>query len=230
MTTKLARIVEEWKATMVEINKTYWFQKLNRGELELCHYKGFLKETYHQVKYNPQVQGFATAFFKNNPRDVIKQFFGHARSEVGHDLLALNDLVNLGVPKKIIEESAPLPMTTALNAYSFFTTMFVNPVSYLGYLFHLEYLPTTNGKQVVNTLLAMGVPENAVSFLNDHAEIDISHSKMMEDYIEKLILTEEDLQSVIRSMNDTAWIHCQMVADAMKNGEVEFSESLKKCS
>ena len=90
-------LLNYWRTCHEEtFGKSLWFQKLSAGDLSLSHYKGFLLETYHHAGLNPQIQAFCTMYMNRHLHKVQKMFFKHATSEIGHDVLALNDLVALG--------------------------------------------------------------------------------------------------------------------------------------
>ena len=83
------------------------------------HYKSYLEQTYHYTKNNPQIQALATVYFRGKDRDFVKLFYKHAISEVGHDLMALQDLETLGGDATVVKKQYPLPSTIALNSFVF---------------------------------------------------------------------------------------------------------------
>ena len=175
-----------------------------------------------QAGTNPQIQAYATMFFEGNPREIVKMFYRHAISETGHDLLAMNDLMALGVKQEKIINSKPLPITKALSANVLQDIQFKNPIRYLGYLFHLEFLPTQNGPKYLEMLSKMGIPENAVTFLQEHTEVDIGHNKLMEIYVKEMVTSPKIFDEVADTMYNTAYLHKRMLDDAFANGEKLF--------
>ncbi len=220
---KLNAVLEVWRKQIEVTNKSHWFQRLAKGELSVAHYMGFLLETYHHAGLNPQIQAFATMYFKENPRDTIRLFFKHATSEIAHDLLALEDLCRLGPDKTKMIATRPLPSTVALNAYVIYSIQFVNPFSYLGYLLHLEYLPTQNGRAYMDMLKKIGVPVEAMSFLEEHATVDVGHNGLMERYFSNLNLTDKDLEEITVAACNSSILHRKMIEDAFENGEKLFA-------
>ena len=216
------KIFKEWKRALLEFSKGGSFFRLSEGDSGLAQYKGILLETFHQAGVNPQIQAFCTLYFKNNPRKMIDLFYKHAISEIGHDMLAHNDLVAMGVASEDIIKSKPLPTTLALNSYIIYQIQFVNPISYLGYLFHLEFFPTTSGGGIMEMLGAAGVPDHAMSFLKEHSTVDIGHNKLMEKYLEHFVRDEVALESVIDTAIGTCQLHLLMMEKAMENGERKF--------
>ncbi len=213
------RLKSQWFDLVQAEQYRPWGQKLKNGQMELCHYMGFLLETYHNTGYNPQLQAFATMYFKNNPREVVKKFFLHASSEVSHDLMAKSDLVNLGVDAGWIEKSRPLPTTTALQAFAVYNIQFVSPLCYLGYLFHLEMSPTVNGPGIISLLKGKGVPSSALTFLEEHAAVDVQHLKLMVDYVDQLVASEKDFEVLSNSLRDCIFLHTRVLEAAFENGE-----------
>ncbi len=220
------RILEAWQSEMLEINKKPWMQRLASGDFKISHYKGYLLETFHHTGINPQIQAYATMFFKNNPREIVDLFCKHARSEIGHDMAAMNDLEALGEDRKELERTHALPSTIALNAFVLMQIQFVDPIAYLGYLFHLEFMPTRQGKRHMEELQKLGIPKEALSFLQEHATVDVGHNKMMESYVALLVNDEDKLETVIRATRYTAQLHYKMMADAFENGEKLFSNAI----
>lgn len=219
MKNKMEIIKAEWKKSYEEILKSRPFQRILSGDLTVDHYKSVLCQIFHHARENPQIQALATIAFRGKQRDLVKPFYRHAISEVGHDQLALNDLVALGEDVSKIPFERPLPATSAIIAYGFYQAQHLNPVGYLGYLFHLEFMPTQSGGAAMEALKRAGVPENAMSFIHDHATIDIHHNKLMETYVEQLVQTEQDLQDVIYAARTTARLYKNMLEEAFEQAD-----------
>lgn len=220
-------IKNHWQQEREKTSSDPWMKRLSSGEMDVCHYLGFLLETYHNTGYNPQLQAYASMYIENNPRHIVKKFYQHAISEIGHDLLALSDLKNLGVDEDFVKNSKPLPMTTAFFASAVWGIQRKGPMYYLGYLFHLEFSPTESGKQHVDMLLKKGIPANAVSFLQEHSEVDIGHNKLMEHYVADLVQTAHDMDIMKESLSVCVDLHTKMLKAAFENGEKLFGPKLK---
>lgn len=223
MSTAFDRIKAAWLDETSKLSDNYWNKRLAAGEVHLGHYIGFLIETYHNAGMNPQLQAFSTMYFKEKERDVIKKYYRHAISEIGHDLLALEDLKVLGVNEDAVVNSRPLPTTTAFLAYFFYKIQMESPLWYLGYLFHLEFTPTQNGKFYMEMLESKGVPREALTFIHEHATVDIAHNKLMEAYVNDLLKTENDIKIVEQSVRDATRLHSLLLAAAFENGESLFA-------
>lgn len=220
-----------WKSTTEAQQSDSWMARLQTGDLDLCHYQGFLLETYHNTGYNPQLQAYASMYIPNNPRPIVKRFYQHAISEIGHDMLAMNDLAALGIPNEFVLNTKPLPMTTAFFSNAVWGIQRKGPAYYLGYLFHLEFSPTESGQKHIEMLRKKGIPAEATTFLQEHSEVDIGHNKFMEQYIEAMITTEEQEAVLKESLVACVDLHTKVLGCAFENGERLFGQrGLKKSS
>jgi len=215
----------EWMKSLDKLNQTPWFDRLNKGDLQLKHYKSYLRETYFHAGRNPQIQAISASRFTNEQKDMTRRVFQHAISEIGHDLLALNDLKALGHDVSKIPEERPLADTMALISFPLYVINYMNPVGYLGYLFHLEFLPTHNGEEYLRILSKVGVPPEALTFIQEHATADQHHIQLMRTYLDKLITSKADLDFVIYCAQTTCHLHGQMVSGAFE--AVDHLDDLK---
>lgn len=215
----LARVKKEFESVHRLFEASPAMQKILSGEMTIDHYKSYLRQTYHYTKDNPQIQALATVYFHGSDRDFVKMFYKHAISEIGHDELALNDLKYLGENVDAVRTENPLPATVALNAFVYYQIYNRNPIGYLGYLFFLEFLPTSSGAGYMQLLKQAGVPSEAMGFLLEHTNVDIYHNKLMEQYLEGLVLTESDLSSVIYTMRGTGKLYADMLQSAFEQAD-----------
>jgi hypothetical protein len=190
-------------------------RRLTQGEMTVAEYRSILREVFHHTRENPQMQALATVYFRGRQRDMVRPFYAHAASEIGHDQLALNDFITLGGDGGMVPYQNPLPATTALLAYGFYQIYNLNPLGYLGYLFFLEFTPTQTGAGMMNALGAIGVPDGAMTFLKDHTEIDQGHNRMMARYADALIKSDADIDCVAYAMQTTGYLYAQMMQQAI---------------
>ena len=212
---------EAFAPILAEFLATPGMARLSDGGVGVLEYRSFLKQTYYYVRENPQLQALATVYFRGRERDLVKAFYDHAGSEVGHEQLALNDFVTLGGSAEDVPYKNPLPATTALTSFAFHQIYNRNPIGYLGYLYFLEFLPTMSGPVIAEALVKGGVPTNAMSFLQDHIEIDQAHNRLMKRYAEILVTTQETMDCVKYAMKTTSYLYSQMVAAAIDDAHTQ---------
>ena len=137
-------------------------------------------------------------------------------SEIGHDQLALDDLRSLGFDTEVIPRENPLPMTTALISFPFYAIQYRGPISYLGYLYFLEFLPTSRGADIAAALSAIGVPAESVSFLHEHRTVDVHHNRLMKRYADEMVRTEAEVAEVTYTMEVTVRLFEGMLTGAFE--------------
>lgn len=209
-------IHEEWKKAFAKMSQTSGFARMLSGEVTVENYKELMRQIFHHARENPQIQTLAAVYFRGDQRQMVKPFFKHATSEIGHDQLALDDLKTLGVDVSEIPTEKPLTSTTALLSYAFYQIQFRNPIGYLGYLYHLEFMPTTDGAKYMASFEKAGVPRSAMTFIHDHVTIDMAHNKLMLQYIDTLVKTPQELDAVVYATEVTADLYGKMVTQAFE--------------
>ena len=213
---KWPELMSEFERALETFMHCETLQRLANDDIGLPEYQAILRQIFHHARENPQIQALATVYFRGAQRDMVKRFYAHASSEIGHDQLALDDLAATGVDVSGIPEEYPLPATSALLGFAFYQIRNHNPVGYLGYLMFLEFTPTTIGGEMLGKLAALGVPEEATTFLQDHTTIDVGHNKLMEKYVEGLVRTEADLSAVKYAIHATGRLYAAMLDDAVR--------------
>lgn len=193
--------------------------RLMSGDINPSHYRAVLREIFHHTRENPQLQALATVYFRGRQRDLVRSFLAHAASEIGHDQLALNDFVTMGGDARDVPYQNPLPATTALISFGFYQVYNLNPLGYLGYLFFLEFMPTNSGAGLMSALAKVGIPSTAMTFLRDHTEIDIGHNKLMRKYVDGLVASESDIDTIDYAMKTTGFLYAQMLDQAISDAD-----------
>src|SRR5215471_1240208 len=142
---KLTRLESAWFEEAQQFNAMPAMKRLREGDFTIEHYKALLREIYFYARESPQFFSMIPVHLRGRQREYTKKMLMHACSESGHERLALNDMKTLGGEVDRLPFERPLPETSALIGFSFYLIQYLNPVSYLGFVFHLEYLPTHFG-------------------------------------------------------------------------------------
>ena len=219
----LTAIESAWFAEVPRFNAMSGMQRLLTGDFTVAHYQSLLREIYFYARESPPFFAAILVHLRGAQRAYVKKMLQHASSETGHDELALADLRALGVNTENIPNERPLPATSAMIGFSFYLIQYLNPISYLGFVFHLEYLPTHFGQQYAQGFVRAGVPMNAMSFLLEHNEADIGHNLLMSDYVENLLLNQRDVDDTIYAMQVTTVLFANLVEAAFRR--VDESET-----
>jgi pyrroloquinoline quinone (PQQ) biosynthesis protein C len=204
---RIGILEKEWLSCFKRMRQGKFFQLLASKRLERAHYMGFLRETYHNASHNPKNMALFMAHLHSDRRQLEAKFLKHTAAEIGHDELALDDLKVLGGDAESVRHGRPLPTTEALAGFIVFQIQHRNPLAYLGYLYHLEAMPVHFGGEVMECLLAAGIPLEATTFLREHAEADPVHVKWNREYIEGFIRDDEDMEAVLYGLRGTCELH-----------------------
>ncbi len=192
-------------------------RRLANGDVSVLHYASYLRETYFYTREDPQIQAACTAYLRGPDRELVKLFLQHAISEVGHDAMALSDLAALGFDTETLPSQNPLAETTALISFPFYAMQFRSAHSYLGYLYFLEFLPTSQGSGILDSLRALGVPNGALTFLHEHNTVDVHHNKLMMRYASQMLRDDAAIDEVVYAMSTTAVLYAHMLAGAFQS-------------
>jgi pyrroloquinoline quinone (PQQ) biosynthesis protein C len=188
-----ARVSAIWE----EILSTSRFvQAIKSGEITKQLYGLYLIETYHYTRHNARNQALVGVRCPEEQRQYQKFCFVHASEEVGHEQMALHDLVSLGLKDAPPAIPPPLPATDVLTGYLYWISYQGNPLQRLGYSYWAEscyeYVRPLMG-QVQKTL---GLTPAQMTFFVAHADIDVEHSQLVNDMIVKRCTTADDWDAV----------------------------------
>lgn len=217
--TTSGRLHQVFQDVIAEFSRSPAMRRLGQGDFTAAHYRQVLRQTYHYTRDNPQIQALAAVHFRGTDRDAVRMFFRHASSEIGHDAMALADLASLGEDVTDIPYENPLPETAAFNAFVFHVIQHGNPVGYLGYLYFLEFLPTSQGAAYMDILERLGIPRSAMTFLAEHTTVDMHHNRLMERYVERLIHSQDDFDAITYTMRATARLYAAMLLAAIDQAD-----------
>lgn len=224
--TRTDRIAFTFSTAMHTFARSRSMRLLGSGQLRVPHYISILRQIHFQARENPQLQALAAVRFRGADRGTVKMFLKHATSEIGHDQLALDDLRTLGVDVGQIQYEFSLPETTALTAFAYYTIEHRNPLGYLGYLYFLEHMPTASGGAYLEALRAAGVPDAAMTFLQEHVTVDHAHNRLLDEYLNRLIHTTDDETAVNYAIIATGRLYAAMLDAAITAATEPFSFGL----
>ncbi len=169
---------------------------LEPGFVDSRLYAMYLCETYHYTLHNARNQALVATRRDTTNIHYMKYCLKHALEEAGHEMMALHDLKSLGFEVSVETLPKPLVSTETLVAYLYHISEHFSPVARLGYSYWAE-----RSYEFIQPLLAMlsdgiGVPKKAMTFFNEHSEIDAKHAEEVEESINRFVKTEDDWNAV----------------------------------
>ncbi len=201
------RIETEWNRCFETLVQGEFFRRLAQGHLTRNHYAALLAEEYHNTTVNPKTMALFIARLDIDYHRSAAKMLKHAAQEMGHNEMALNDLARLGGDPEAARKSRPLPTTEALTAFVIYATEHSNPLTFLGYLYHMEALSLRLADSSGDVFAKMGIPEDALTFLREHADADPAHMNWNREYLQDFIVTEADLEAVLHGMRTCCMLH-----------------------
>lgn len=205
----------EWERCYARLRQGEFFRLLESKRLGPAQYRAFLAQSYHNTKENPKLMALFFAHLRTEDTALANRVLKHAAAENGHHELALADYVAAGGSADDLVGSRPLPASDALTGFMVLHIQHRNPLAFLGYLYFLETLPIHAGKTVVGALLAAGVPADAMTFLTEHAEADIVHTKWGKEYLRRFASAEADQEAVLYGLRATAELYATMLQSVL---------------
>jgi thiaminase len=169
---------------------------IEKGELDRRLYALYLFETYHYTAHNARNQALV-GVRAVNPSDAYMKFcFEHANEEVGHEQMAMHDILSLGLRGVEFEIPRPRPATEVLIAYLYWVSATGNPLRRLGYSYWAE-----GSYQYITPLLervqkTLSLTPNQMTFFTAHARIDEKHADEVRHMVASQCQTEQDWRDV----------------------------------
>lgn len=167
------------------LEKSEFLIRLRAGRDVRALYEAYLKEAYHFVRITSSFTPLGARRMPIEKREVRQWLLHHSAHEMGHEDMALADLVVLGHEASAITASAPLAGTLAWRDFFFFQVAERPPFAALGVLFFLEGMAARLAPVVVSKVLPAleGDAKRAVTFVREHGELDLEHSADLRDLI-----------------------------------------------
>lgn len=184
---------QEW-AKLIANSK--WANFIQNGEFDLRFYGIYLLETYHYVMHNPRHQALVGAHMKEKIFNYIKFCYEHAEEETGHEMMAMHDLLSLGLKKGEFDVPDPHPDTEVFIAYLYWVSTNGNSLQRLGYSFWAEDSYQYIGELIEKVQTTLNLQKNQMTFLISHATIDEKHAEEIDEMINKFCKTNDDWEAV----------------------------------
>jgi len=187
---RLARTWEELLAT------SRFVHTVQRGEVTRPLYALYMLETYHYTLHNSRNQALVGARAELQNRHYQKFCFTHAAEEVGHEQMALHDVLSLGLKAGDFQLPGPLPETETLIAYLYQVSTTGNPVRRLGYSFWAEGCYAYVNPLIQKVRETLRLTPAQLTFFVAHAELDREHLAEVHEMVRKTCVRREDWEAV----------------------------------
>lgn len=175
----LARLDVALGTSVALLEESAFVKHLLKGEHVLPLYTAYLQQAYHFVRLTSSFTPLSARRMDPELLALRQWILHHSAHEMGHELMALDDLALLGVPREQVRASDPLPGTWAWVNFFHYEVTNRRPIAAMGVLYFLEgmaaKLAPIVGRQLAQVLT--GEQRKAVSFVQEHGELDAEHSE-----------------------------------------------------
>jgi len=167
-------------------------QRCMSRNITLDEYVAFLTEAYHHVKFTVPLLMATGSRLPDSQEWLREAVAEYIKDEVGHQEWILNDIAACGADKEKVRHSQPATATELMVAYAWDMVSRRNPVGFFGMVHVLEGTSVNLADQAAEHIKqALGLPENAFTYLRSHGCIDQTHIRFLEQLLDRFDDTEE---------------------------------------
>ncbi|HJV93218.1 MAG TPA: iron-containing redox enzyme family protein [Azonexus sp.] len=168
-----------------------------QGRVDPASYQAFLAQAFHHVRHTtPLLMTLGGKL--SGPRGwMLRAVAEYIDEEIGHEEWILNDITATGGDAEAVRNSQPELATEVMVAYAYDLVNRGNPAGFFGMVFVLEGTSVALALTAADRIQqALGLPDNAFSYLRSHGTLDQEHTQHLARLLEKM--TAEDQAEVIR--------------------------------
>ena len=178
---------------LTEIEQTPVYKAITSPTTEPAFLTAIMREIYLEIySYQPHVIEATIATIGRMPKAdarMIHKMLIHQAEEADHGEMALRDYVSLGGNEQYARSRRISPASFAVASLWWGLWRMEDPFAYLGALYPFEGLTPIVSELARTAILKKGFPENALEYINFHAEEDIKHANLVRKLIKYVVKT-----------------------------------------
>lgn len=173
----LTTLDETLAAAIARVRASRFVEDLLAGARGRELYRAYLREAFHFVRLTSGFTPLAARRMDPALLELRQWILHHSADEMGHELMARDDLLDLGDPAEVIDASRPAPGTMAWVCFFHYQVCVRPPFAALGVLYFLEGMAVALAPVVATTIARALAPaeRTAVRFFREHGELDKKH-------------------------------------------------------
>jgi pyrroloquinoline quinone (PQQ) biosynthesis protein C len=157
------------------------------GDINVDEYVGFLTQAFHHVKHTTPLLMAAGSRIPESREWLREAIAEYIEEEIGHQEWILNDIAACGYDKEKVRRSQPGAAAELMVSYAYDMIARVNPVGFFGSVQVLEGTSISIADHAANCIQqALGLPDQAFSYLRSHGAIDQQHIKFFESLMNRI--------------------------------------------
>jgi pyrroloquinoline quinone (PQQ) biosynthesis protein C len=194
----LSRLDATLSHAVARVRESPFVVELLGGRRTRDAYQAYLREAYHYVRLTSSFTPLAARRMDPEQIKTRQWILRHSAAELGHELMALADLEDLGHARAAVEGSRPGVGTLAWVHFFHYQVTMSPPFSAMGVLYFLEGMAAALAPLVaVEVAKVLGPNERrAVRFFREHGELDSEHIEEQRDVLVRYCLRPEDQEAV----------------------------------
>ncbi len=158
-----------------------------QGQIEVDDYVAFLVQAYHHVKHTVPLMMAVGSRLPGEKEWIRTAIAEYIEEELGHQEWILNDIQNCGYDKEAVRNGKPSQATELMVAYAYDMAQRVNPMGFFGMVHVLEGTSINLADKVADSVKgALGLPQNAFSYLYSHGSLDLDHVEFFRELMNKI--------------------------------------------
>jgi pyrroloquinoline quinone (PQQ) biosynthesis protein C len=204
---KLAPLDAALERAIARLEDSAFLKHLRDGQHVRPLYEAYLKEAYHFVRMTSSYTPLGARRLDPSKRAFRQWILHHSAHEMGHEDMALNDLVRLGHKRADIVASKPLAGTVAWQHFFYFQVTERPAFAAMGVLFFLEGMAAKLSPVVVGKVLPAleGEAKVAITFVREHGDLDVEHSAELRDMLEQYVTEPEDIAMLVETIEQAGY-------------------------
>jgi pyrroloquinoline quinone (PQQ) biosynthesis protein C len=206
--TFLAALDDALAAAVARVRQSPFVEGLLAGPRARELYRGYLREAFHYVRLTSGFTPLAARRMDPALLELRQWILHHSADEMGHELMARDDLIDLGDRPEELEASRPAPGTLAWVHFFHYQVCVRPPFAALGVLYFLEGMASALAP-VVATTIARGLApaeRHAVRFFREHGELDKKHVSEQRDLIARFCAAAADHEVVLETVTQAGHV------------------------
>ena len=177
-------------------------------------YRVTMLQIFHYTRHNSLNQAVAALRVEPEQLSLLRFVYEHAREELGHDKLVLNDLSAAGLWQAGEPLDAPLPATDALINYLYGIALREGPVARLGYSYWAESVYEQISPLLGSVRKSLSLTDRDLTFFRAHSLIDVRHAQQVRSALERSAISAEQGDAVVSVATTTLWLTLQLLEQA----------------
>lgn len=155
-------------------------------DVTLDEYIAFLTQAYHHVKFTVPLLMAVGSRLPDDREWLRESVAEYIKEEIGHQEWILEDIATCGGDKEAVRNSKPAAATELMVSYAWDMVLRRNPIGFFGMVQVLEGTSVSLADYAADQIQeALGLPENAFTYLRSHGCIDQAHIKHLQDLMNR---------------------------------------------